>query len=220
MIELLVVISIISILASMLLPALAKAKNKAQKVKCVNNLRQIGMGLMLYADDSADILPGTATMAADPRPWVMYKRLIKPYVGLNNTNNPSTNDLVFRCPGDFGFPLILGLNAPSYRDPSQDYNSYIFNGVPWAPNISGKKLSSIQQATRTILVVDYAAHGPVTWHDGITKFQQRTDKARSNATFVDGHVSYTPIYYNKSQGPWEYNPPATNSFYGYTWFEQ
>lgn len=220
LIELLVVIAIISILASMLLPSLAKAKTKAQKIKCTNNLRQIGLGLMLYADDSADILPSTTSVPSDQRPWVMYKRLIKPYVGLNNTNNPSTNDMIFRCPSDIGFPLILGLNAPSYLDPAQDYDSYIFNGVYWAPNISGKKISTIQQATRTILAVDYSAHGPVTWHDGITRFQQRTDKARSNATFVDGHVGYTPIYYNKVQGPWEYNPPATNSFYGYTWFEQ
>lgn len=219
LIELLVVIAIISILASMLLPSLAKAKGKAQKIKCVSNLRQIGLGLMLYAGDFADTLPGITAVPNDPRPWVMYKRLIKPFVGLNNTNNPSTNDMIFQCPGDIGFPLLLGLNAPSYRDPAQDYSSYIFNGVPWAPNISGKKLGSIQQATRTILAVDYSAHGPVTWHDAITKFQPRTDKAKSNACFVDGHVNYTPIYYNKSTGPWEYNPP-TNSTYGYVWFEQ
>ena len=220
LIELLVVIAIISILASMLLPSLAKAKGKAQKIKCVSNLQQIGLGLMLYSGDNADTLPGINDVPTDPRPWVMYKRLIKSDVGLSSTNNPSTNDMIFQCPSDIGFPLLLGLNAPSYRDPFQDYNSYIFNGVPWAPNISGKKIGSIQQATRTILAVEYAAHGPVTWHDGITKFQPRTDKAKSNASFVDGHVSYTPIYYNKSSGPWEYNPPTTNSVYNYVWFEQ
>jgi len=218
LIELLVVIAIISILASMLLPALAKAKTKAQKIKCVNNLRQLGLGLTLYAGDYNDALPGQGVVPGDPRIWVLYKRVIKPYVGLNNTNNPSTNDLIFRCPSDIGFPLILGLDSPSYRDSFQDYSSYIFNGVYWAPNISGKKLSDIRQTSRTILDVEYAAHGPVTWHDGRTKFQRRTNKARSNAFFVDGHVSYTAIYYDNSQGPWEYNPRPGGGF-DYVWFE-
>lgn len=223
LIELLVVIAIIAILASMLLPSLAKAKGKAQKIKCVNNLRQIGLSLILYAGDNGDKLPAFDTVPQDPQTggiWVLYKRLIKPYVGLNNTNNPSTNDMIFQCPSDVGFPGILGLDYPSYRFRYQDYSSYIFNGVaPYGlPNISGKKISSIRQSTRTVLSVEYAAHGPVSWHDG-TRFQPRTNKARSNVYFVDGHVAYTRIYFDAGGGgPWVYNPPPTFGF-DYVWYE-
>jgi prepilin-type N-terminal cleavage/methylation domain-containing protein len=73
LIELLVVIAIIAILAALLLPALAKAKERALRVNCASNLKQIGIGLIMYAGDSQDKLPPNRVNATSGSVWYPYE---------------------------------------------------------------------------------------------------------------------------------------------------
>src|SRR5580765_8418550 len=100
LIELLVVIAIIGILASLLMPAFSRAKGKALDTKCISNLRQIGIGLVIYADENQGRLPFAERVPTDPvDPAHVLPRIVNVL-----SNQVGGAVAVFKCLRDTGRP--------------------------------------------------------------------------------------------------------------------
>jgi len=230
LIELLLVIAIIAMLAALLLPVLSTAKSKASRTTCLNNLRQINLGVRMYADDANDISPATQTTN---RIVNYYKTLVAGYVGLPGP--PSPQDTLFACPADtFRYWTSPGgmVFSPTGRHESAgaNYSSYAFNGINKDVTnasgsgailgIAGQKLSLIKRPDKTVLVIEQPAFFPYSWHQPKRPVANPSSCPFNNAkimvSFVDGHVSYSDIYWNGQAGSLAmfYNPPAG---YDYQW---
>ncbi len=150
LIELLVVIAIIAILAAMLLPALARAKEKANTIRCMNNHRSLMLAWQMYANDNQDRLTYASDSVGDPtnRPgWVSGKEDFNP----SNRDNWDVATLqasplwqycgkssaIFKCPSDRSFVNVSGARLPRIRTMSMNYWLGAAGGQNYASGLPG-----------------------------------------------------------------------------------
>jgi len=203
LIELLVVIAIIAILAAMLLPALAGAKARAQAIACVNNVKQLTLGTMLYAADNNDSLPQTGQNPGGDV-WIPA---IKSYVGQYTTNADTTSGGVFICPTLYH---LLGNVAIATTGRHYACSEKLDAANDAITQTGYRKTSQAKKPTQTILDADACRNGyplPTTgtyyriecWVGGaIPGCNKLTPNVgfgalplhnkRANCGFLDGHV--------------------------------
>jgi prepilin-type N-terminal cleavage/methylation domain-containing protein len=209
LIELLVVIAIIAILVALLLPFLSSAKARAKRAVCLNNLKQVNLGVHLYAADNVDTAPNTG-----PATYLNYREAVKSYVGLHGPSSPQ--DKIFTCPADvFYYDETTAAYVPhgQHEQIVYYYSSYVFNGLNLLttypnfayngvlPGIGGQKLGVVKNSAKTVLVVEASAVMPYSWHQPkppVSGGEPMFNDAKNLVSFVDGHVSYVNIYWNNT----------------------
>ena len=200
LIELLVVIAIIAILAAILFPVFARARENARRSSCQSNLKQIGLGLLQYAQDYDErfMAPSTGGQSWDA--------VSAPYMGIKVAYNSSAQ--IFRCPSD-PFVRPSGLPTRSYAMPQAQWSDPDVNAYFGTKNRpAGRALAELPAPATTLMIVESPSpdnsfgeifncesYGPVSNGAG----DKRQDGAQLgkqmhfdgyNYLFADGHVKF------------------------------
>ena len=190
LIELLVVIAIIAILASMLLPALNKAREKAKGIKCNAQLKQIGSGILMYASDFDDNLPQNVNAATNYYWWFelvdgnkqLYSSMAAPPCGYIQSK------AVWNCPSDIQQFTGFHSNALSYGYNYRNLGLFgsVVTKITTIRNASSVIASADSRTTNSWSATRCIIEPSYNWTANVS----RRHNGGSNVVFVDGHTTW------------------------------
>ena len=236
LIELLVVIAIIAILAAILFPVFAQAREKARQTSCLSNLKQIGTAIQLYVDDYDETFPFKAEKRGWPdyntwKGWPLQELNYQQVEGMGYGRTLYTwMDCVFPYIKNLNMYLCPSLRLKSKVWPNGPVAGYGINAMLGA--CSGNKVTStvcltdLKKPAEIVFVCDVAVQNNASAGDYLTKteaYPTYVTKATydgklrhnegANFCMCDGHAKY----YKNNQGPLETDDWATTGN-GYTWW--
>ncbi|NMA46900.1 MAG: DUF1559 domain-containing protein [Lentisphaerae bacterium] len=210
LIELLVVIAIIAILAAMLLPALAKAREKARAISCTSNLKQLALAWSMYADDNAEYMPSYQGASSGPgwtgNPVGWRTRLVQ-YAG---------DRKMFLCPSDSRKDRFDSSSAGQVVVTPESALEDLKCNISYAPNLTvceGAPVSRVtirypselcglaDQVNAEMRTLYHAAPSNLKAQLGMSGSSVGRHSAGANYTFIDGHVGYVKA--NVAWAAWE-----------------
>ncbi len=209
LIELLVVIAIIAILAAILFPVFAKAREKARQISCTSNMKQIGLAVLMYSQDYDETFPSKG-VCLNGGNWVPWETMVAPYIKNGAHSGTATGDTnyggsVFACPSNSNKTSAFANLAGSFQyscDYAANYNE-AFGTAPTGGNQSagdgpfggqsgsgamGVGIAAQQAPASLIMLVENNGNGPgnSAWNLDPTNASNSTSAA-NNPLYV-GHT--------------------------------
>jgi len=205
LIELLVVIAIIAILAAILFPVFARAREQARKTSCLSNLKQLGLGFLMYAQDYDEKLPGVrfGDGVGQSWPWAVWQGSVDWNGVFTHAVMPYLkNRGILQCPSGTEVDRWSGVNGISYG-----YSEYFYNldqgwatlarasGAPAGPS----NVTMIAECFSSGIYNDWETGGPTLpdgTMDGLNRIRYHTwnpwqaNHEGTNITYVDGHSKF------------------------------
>jgi prepilin-type N-terminal cleavage/methylation domain-containing protein/prepilin-type processing-associated H-X9-DG protein len=232
LIELLVVIAIIGILAAILFPVFARARENARRSSCQSNLKQIGLAFSQYSQDYDEMLPPSRNVGATAANIFIWPVMLYPY---------TKNFQIYYCPSNLNasYYTYSDLTGDGVTDVINDYmanggasdqtTASTFPGPPatagwkrplvvlgqsWSGNVP-TKVSELSEASRTIFLSEYSGTrtDPESW--ALTDMTFRSHLGTTNFLFGDGHVkAMKPSATTNGVNMWSCEPSSTASTTG------